>query len=198
MPKRDVQVISHSALTNHRIPASPSEPFNTPEANSKDLVLVNSMPGKAELPLLTQLRAYGEVATRDPTYQQRYTEILNILSTKQPEEPYVQAALGHRAFGEGKDEEALSHFVRAKSLNDSTVVSEQAAALTSLGKVEEAVSLLEAGVESDPYHAVLRKTLILDYIKLKKYPAAKAQMEKYVELFPQDDFMRSLLARVSH
>src|SRR2546429_2654476 len=51
MPKRNVNVISHSVLTNHRIIADPNEPFPdvayhmvTPEL--PDLVHLNASPGK--------------------------------------------------------------------------------------------------------------------------------------------------------
>src|SRR5207244_3614785 len=63
MPKRDAAVISHTALTNHRIivrvgqdaPAtvSPSQP---------ELEYMNAPPGRSQaIPRLTLLKAYGEI-----------------------------------------------------------------------------------------------------------------------------------------
>jgi TolA-binding protein len=42
----------------------------------------------------------------------------------------------------------------------------------------------------------LYQALALDYINLKRYPEAKKTLERYVELFPEDDFVRGLLLKV--
>ena len=49
--------------------------------------------------------------------------------------------------------------------------------------------------ELDPFNATLRKTLILQLIQIKDYVNAKIEMEDYVKRFPQDAFMRQMLAR---
>jgi hypothetical protein len=43
---------------------------------------------------------------------------------------------------------------------------------------------------------VLYKSLALSYINAKRYPEARKTLERYVELFPEDDFVRGLLAKV--
>ena len=50
MPKRDVRVISHSSITNHRILARPDEPipesdFHQTTAALPDLIHLNPVPG---------------------------------------------------------------------------------------------------------------------------------------------------------
>jgi len=40
----------------------------------------------------------------------------------------------------------------------------------------------------------LQKALVLRLINAKEYPQAEADMEKYVEEFPEDDFMRKMLS----
>ena len=52
MPKRDIQVISHSSATNHRILARPDEPFpdvafHQTTASLPDLIHINPAPGQA-------------------------------------------------------------------------------------------------------------------------------------------------------
>src|SRR5947209_15630053 len=75
MPKRDVKVISHSVLTNHRIVAHPQEPFpeeafnmTTPQLpDLAQLSATGSGPKAADK--LTLLRAYGQVMLSLPEYR---------------------------------------------------------------------------------------------------------------------------------
>jgi tetratricopeptide (TPR) repeat protein len=200
MPKRNVGVISHSALTNHRIPARAGEPL--PEDTPSDhtgLVLVNQSPAETgSIPEITLLRAYSEVGTHDARYQQRYLALLEHLSQTRPREPFVEAALGHKALAEGRNEEALGHLSQGLQLGDATVYEDIAKALSNLGRGDEALDYLRRGVDTHPFDTVLLKTLILQYINLKRYPDARQAMERYIGLFPEDSFMRKLLARVSN
>jgi hypothetical protein len=201
MPKRNLELISHSALTNHRIPARPDEPMpqEEPPDPKTGLILVNRSSGRnAPVPDLTLLRAYGELAPRDTAYERRYLDLLEKLSGAGVKEPFVQAALGHKALAEHKDEEALAHLTAAVPLDDSTVYRDTAQALINLGRAPEAVDYLKRAETIDPFNPVVQKTLILQYINLKRYPDARQAMEAYVKTFPADVFMRSLLARVSN
>jgi hypothetical protein len=83
MPKRDIQVISHSSATNHRILARPDEPF--PDITFRqttsalpDLIDLDPPPGpqNAGLTPLTRLQAYGELAAEKPQYVAPYLEAL--------------------------------------------------------------------------------------------------------------------------
>lgn len=200
MPKRKVAIISHSALTNHRIPVDANTPAPTerPDPNT-GLILVDRPAGRtASIPDLTLLRAYGELASRSPDFEQRYLEVLRKLSRTEAKDPFVQAALGHKALAERRNEEALAHLAAAESLDDSTVYRDAAQALISLGRVAEAVDYLKRAERVDPFNPVIQKTLILQYINLKRYPDARQAMEEYVKSFPSDTFMRNLLARVSN
>jgi hypothetical protein len=201
MPKRNVALISHSALTNHRIPATANTPGPPQEQRDSKtgLILVNRTPGQNEpIPDLTLLRAYGELAGRDADYQRRYLELLERLGSTDTKEPFVQAAAGHKALAEGKNEAALAHLTAAAPLDDSAVYSDAAQALINLGRAPEAVDYLKRAEAVDPFNPVVQKTLILQYINLKRYPDARRAMEDYVKTFPADTFMRNLLARVSN
>jgi hypothetical protein len=199
MPKRSVAVIEHSALTNHRIPARPDEVFPQEKPEGNDLLLVNPAEGqKTTIPEITLLRAYSEVASEDPVYRQRYLQLLDRLTQLQPAEPFVQAALGHKLLAEGKADAALPHLSLAMPLDDVTVYEDMAKALTALGRDEDALACLKQASTAYPFNDVLIKTLTLQYIKLKRFAEARQQMQRYVELFPEDRFMRGLLARVTN
>jgi len=198
MPKRDVTQISHSALTNHRIPARPNEPMPALKQVVQDGVVVVDLPERSgqTLPKLMLLQAYQQMAQKYPEYQQSYLSLLDDLEQSQPKDTFVQAALGDRALTQGRTEEAIEHLKQALPLGKSAVYLELGQALAKTGRGQEAIEYLKTGAQLDPYNAVMQKTLILLYINLKSYPEARVAMEKYVDAFPEDTFMRSLLARV--
>lgn len=201
MPKRDVTIISHSALTNHRIPAAPTSKYTDAPAPdpATGLVLIDPPFNRpASVPDLTLLRAYSELAPRYPAYQNWYLVLLQRLSQTEPNQPFVQAALGHKALAEGSNDEAFAHLSHALVLDEPAVYIDMAKACSHLGRNDEALDYLKRGIDADPFNPVLQKTLILQYINLKRYPDARQAMEQYVKLFPGDAFMRGLLARVSN
>src|SRR5262249_40110385 len=114
LPKREVAVISHSSLTNHRIVARPGQPYpdeasqhTTPELHDAlpGLILVNRPAGsKTRLAPITLLRAYGELMEKEPAYYERYTTLLNQLSKTTPNDPLVLAALGRKILRESPTE----------------------------------------------------------------------------------------------
>jgi len=201
MPKRDVTVISHSALTNHRIIAYAGEPLRTPAAQPEGgLIYVNRPPNGGKLPRMTLWRAYGELLESEPAFQTSYLALLDELAKDQPDNGLVQAALGTRDLrGSLADSNAMAiaHLTEALDLgfSTSTVYADLAEALARAGKLNEAITVLVRGVQAEPYAPELYKSLALRYITQKAYPRAKETMERYVELFPQDDFMRGLLAK---
>ena len=82
MPKRDVTQISHSALTNHRIPARDGE-LSTPLAQHEveGLIVVNEPAGRStQLSKLTLLRAYRQLSSKSSDYQRRYLGLLDELA----------------------------------------------------------------------------------------------------------------------
>lgn len=199
MPKRDVASISHSALTNHRIPASATSVSSAPEDapyGDSGLILIDPPAGK-QVPVqeITLLRAYAELAPEYPHFETRYLDLLRHLSQTQPNQPLVEAALGHKAFAEGQNEQALTHLKAALSLGEAQVYADLAKALLNLGKPDEALTYLQQAADVEPFNATVQKALILQYINLKRYSDARQSMEQYVKLFPGDSFMRNLLSR---
>lgn len=208
MPKRDIQVISHSSATNHRIVATPDEPF--PDATFMqttaalpNLIHLNPASGSASdhqtdpLPLLTLLQAYGELAQNKPEYVASYLKVLSQLEETQPNDPLVQAALGRKDLKDGNFSSAVTHLRRSLEAGPTTATTyaDLADALTHLGQTVEARPLIEKAIELDPFNPITRKMLVVNHIEAKQYPEAQKSLEDYLKVFPQDSFMRQMLNR---
>ena len=204
MPKRAIQVISHSSATNHRIVATPDEPypdvtFQQTTASLPDLIHLNPAPGKetAPPPLLTLLAAYGELAENRPEYVAPYLKVLSQLGRTQPDDPLVQAALGRRDLKNGDFTAAVNHLRSALQGGTpaATTYADLADALAHLGQPDEAVPLIEKAIKLDPFNPVTQKMLVVMLIETKQYAKAHEVLQQYLEVFPQDDFMRQMLMR---
>ena len=203
MPKRDVEKISHSALTNHRIPRRPdaiASNVNLPEAEEPDLpglLLLDKSDEHVALPFVTRLAAYGELAGRSPALLSEYLSLLDRAAKVAPDNPVVLAALGRRSLLD-KRPDALTYLIRAVDRGSASVTTliDLSEALDQAGRTTESASALEKALDLFPYSKDVRKRLILHYIQLARYPDARSAMVKYIAEFPEDDFMRSLLHRV--
>ena len=199
MPKRNITEISHSALTNHRIIAFAGELVPASDARAEGgLIHVNQPPDGGKLPRLTLWQAYGELMYRDPAYQARYFDLLDELAKDEPNNGLVQAALGARDLRRDSNAAAIAHLSKALDLgfSSSAAYADLAEAMARAGQLEEAVAVLQRGIRMEPYAPSLYKSLALRYIALKQYPRAKETLERHIELFPEDDFVRGLLAKV--
>lgn len=199
MPERNVAVISHSALTNHRIPARPGERIASASTRGFGGLEILDAPSGRQLSIseLTLLRAYDALSSSDPVYRTEYLALLERLSKTNARDPFVAACLGHKALAEGNPREALKDLALALPLKETTVSEDIAKALNLLGRSDDALTHLQTATERDPYNGTLLKTLILQYINMHRYSDARQEMESYMDKFPEDEFMRGLLARVS-
>ncbi len=204
MPKRDIQVISHSTATNHRILARPGEPFpeitfHQSTSEMPDLINLDPVPGNqtASLPDLTLMQAYGELAAQKPQYVSRYLQVLGRLEKSDPDNASVQAAVGRRELKSGNFDSAVEHLQRALALAppQATTCADLADALTHRDRKEEAVVWLDKSIQLDPFNPFTQRTLIVRLIDLKQYARARSALEHYVEVFPQDALMRQMLAK---
>jgi Tetratricopeptide repeat len=204
MPKRDIQVISHSSATNHRIVATQDEPFpdvtfEQTTAALPDLIHLDPAPGKeqAALPQLTLLQAYGELAATRPEYAGPYLKVLAELEKTQPDNSLVQAAAGRRELKAGNYADAVDHLQQAVKLGPprATTFADLAEALAKQGKKDEALAALDQSIALDPFNPLTQRTLVARLIELKQYERARSALEKYVRTFPQDAFMREMLAK---
>ena len=203
MPKRDAALISHTALTNHRIIRRLA--VNAAKGSIEpELDWVNPPQGHPpRVPPLTLLRAYGELIDKQPEFRSRYFSLLDELARTMPDNGFVQGALGRKLLYDAPSDsaavEALEHLEKAVRLGAGTAVVEQdiAEALARLNRLDESVEHLKAALQIEFYNPVLHKTLAMRLIKQKKYPQALDEMRRYVALFPEDDFMRELLEKAS-
>lgn len=204
MPKRDVGIISHSSLTNHRIVSEPNEPlpsaaFHQTTEALPDLIHLDPAPGRKDTPLpaLTLLQAYGELMDQKPEYAPRYSALLSELARTKPDSGLVQAALGRKELRAGRYQEAATHLERVSQLGppQAAAYADLAEAMVKLNRPEESVRLLLMATQLEPFNSTLRKTLVLHLIQLKRYPEAESAMEEYVKSFPEDSFMRHMLTQ---
>jgi hypothetical protein len=203
MQKRDVQEISHSSITNHRILARPGEPFpqgafQQTTSALPDLIHLNPAPGQKDtVPPLILLQAYGELADQHPEYLKRYFEVLDQLERTDPGNPLVLAATGTRDLQAGKYEEAVTKLQSALETGPpkTLLYTELADALVKLHRPTEAAVVLRKAIAIDPFNSALQKTLIVRLIELKDYASARTALESYMARFPEDSFMRQMLAR---
>jgi hypothetical protein len=208
MPKRDIEVISHSSATNHRIVSRPDEPFpdvtfTQTTASLPDLIHLNPAhrPASGEQgdppPLPTLLQAYGELAENKPEYVAAYLKVLGQLEQTRPDDPLVQAALGRRDLKAGNFSSAAGHLRRSLESRPTvaTTYADLADVLSHLGKNEEALPLIEKAIQLDPFNPIPRKMLVVNLIGAKQYARAREALKDYLVVFPQDDFMRQMLDR---
>lgn len=103
--------------------------------------------------------------------------------------------------GEGgapdRNAETIQHLTRTIELGFTApaIFEDLAEATSRAGRMDEAIRALQRGIELNPYTPVLYKSSALHYINLKQYADAKKTMQRYAEIFPEDDFMRGLLLK---
>ena len=206
MPLRSVRVISHSSATNHRIVRTPDEPFpdqafDQATATMPDLIELNPTgergAGALAPPALIRLQAYALLkAEGKAQFAQPWLKTLAELETSNPENAIVQASLGHRDLDDHRYAEAVSHLEHSLRLDplQPLVYVDLSAAEEQSGKRAEAILFARKAVALEPFNPGIRKTLIYQLVQDKQYDQVEAEMEKYLQVFPEDDHMRAMLA----
>ena len=206
MPKRNVTVISHSVLTNHRIVARAEESFpdvafhmTTPEL--PDLVHLSTNPAKqAPPPLLVQLQAYAQVILAHPEYRARYWSVAQQLKPTHADNVYVLEALAdealqrHNAEGSSLAIRYLQDAIHRGATNPSDF-EELGRLLVAAKRQAEAVDVLRKGMLSAPYDAELYRLSAKVYLELNQVKEACEIAATGMQKFPQDDEFRTLLNR---
>jgi predicted negative regulator of RcsB-dependent stress response len=206
MPKRDVTVISHSVLTNHRIIAEaeelfPDVAFHMTTLQLPDLVHLSANPAKQDAPSpLTRLQAYAQVMLAHPDYRMRYWSLAQQLKATHAENVYVLEALADEAV-QKHDAEGSSlaiRYLQAAILHGATNpvdFEELAELLVTANRQSEAIDVLRQGMQMDPYDAVLYRLSTKIYFAQNKIQEACEVAAKGAQNFPQDDALRSLMSR---
>jgi hypothetical protein len=203
MPKRDVRVISHSVLTNHRIVAEADQPFpdsafhmNTPQL--PDLIHLSAIPGRQDPPTeLTLLQAYGQVMLSHPEYRQRYWELAKKLEATEPENIFVLEALADWALQQ-KTQEGAAAAIRyldaavKHGATDPADFQQLGKLMIASGREQDAVSIFQSATTLAPYDPEVYRFLAKTYLGLEKKVEACEVLGKAVQLFPLDPNIRKL------
>jgi predicted CXXCH cytochrome family protein len=204
MPKRDIRVISHSTATNHRIvrapgEAFPDEAFEQATAGMPGVLLLDAEGGSESLRPVVRLQAYGILKASKPEFEAAWRTTLGEAEQSAPDNALVQAAAGHRDLEAKRLAEAVGHLRRAVALDAQQTnawldLSDALDQDAGLGTAGEAVDCARRAVALDPFGKDPQKALVARLIAAQRYNEAVAAMERYLELFPEDDFMRRMLA----
>jgi predicted Zn-dependent protease len=200
MPKRDIKIISHSALTQHRIMAESGEAFPEvlPTIETPGLKYLNSVPGQ-DTPLspLILLEAYGQVMASHPEYREKYWNLARQLKTAQPDNVAVLRALADWATQQNRSEarNAIEYLDSAIAHGDTspTDYEELARLLMANGRTSEVVKLLQRALQDLPYDAEYYRLLGKAFLNLSRASEAHEILAKGAQIFPQDSGIRDLL-----
>ena len=205
MPKRDVKIISHSALTQHRIMAESGEAFPEvlPTIETPGLKYLNSVPGQ-DTPLspLILLEAYGQVMASHPEYREKYWNLARQLKSAQPDNVAVLKALADWATQQNGSEaarNAIEYLDSAIAHGDTspTDYEELARLLMANGRTSEVVKLLERALQDLPYDAEYYRLLGKAFLNLSRASDAREILAKGAQIFPQDSGIRELLKQAN-
>ena len=97
---------------------------------------------------------------------------------------------------EGRPREAANHLRRALTLGPphSVVYADLSEALDKMGQKEQALTTLRKAIQQDPFNPMFQRTMVFLLIDLKQSSQAQAAIERYLQTFPQDSFMRQKFA----
>jgi hypothetical protein len=202
MPKRDVPVIAHAVLTNHRIVAQAEEPYpdatfhmTTPEV--PDLIHLSAIPGQRDDPVSPAmlLQAYGQSMAAHPEYRGRYFALAKQLEAANSSNVDVLEALAALSIEQKNDQAAMRYLEGAVKHNTTSpqTYEQLASLMVQAGRYQQAVSVLERAIRQIPYDALLYRLLGSSYLSLHKNSEATTLLQQAVQIFPQDSMLRKLL-----
>jgi hypothetical protein len=206
MPKRDVTVISHSVLTNHRIVAQAEEPFpdvafHLTTDQLPDLVDLSSDPGKLTAPEpLTRLQAYAQIILRYPEFRGRYWSLANQLKATQAENLYVLEALADEAVQKHTETDsklAIQYLKGAIERGGTNPFDfeELATLLIGSARGNEALDVLLQGMKAAPYDVKLYHQYAKLLLQQNRMHEACEFVSQGAKEFPQDDSFRDFQSR---
>lgn len=206
MPKRDVTIISHSVLTNHRIVRTAQAPFpemafHMTTAELPDLVQLGAAPGTHVAPSpLVRLQAYRQLLTTHAEYREAYWTLAKQLEASYPNDITVLEGLADSSLQDKSPSgvaAAISYLEKARAQNTT-----QAADFEELGRLlnesrqwDKAIEALTQGVDRVPYDEELYRLLTQAYFSVKDMKSACQISTHTTQLFPQDDNLRAFIGK---
>jgi hypothetical protein len=203
MPKRDVTVISHSVLTNHRIIAEAEEPFpgaafHMTVPQTPDLVHISADPVKPSVPSpLTLLQAYSQIVLSHPEYRERYWAVARQLEGTQAENVFVLEALADEAVQKKATTDAMRYLESAirHGATSPADFEQLAILLTTANRRSDALQILQEGMQLIPHYAEFyRLSARLNFSENKSLEACEI-VGLGLEKFPQDAAIRELSSK---
>ena len=168
MPKRDIQVISHSSATNHRILAQTGRAFpgyhvssNNRRAAGPHRSRSAARPAKCRSSSIDAVAGLWRTGDGKAAVRRSVSRSAGELEKSDPDNALVQAAVGRRELKSGNFTAAVEHLQRALSLGppQATTCADLADALTHLDRKNEAVTWLDKSIQLDPFNPFTQRTL---------------------------------------
>ena len=208
MPKRKMENISHSSLTDHRILRTPSETpavfaGGSEAATPIDLVRDTSSSNAREpqLDLRNLALAYSQVAAHYPALGERGLASLEQAAAALPNDAEIQSACGLiLAVARPKDpQRAAQALQKALDLGSSSpeVRTQLAHLLLQKGEVTASIALYKDSILIDPYYTPAYAALARVYLLLKDRTNALEALDRLLKLDPGDDAARQARIRVA-
>jgi hypothetical protein len=203
MPKRDVIVISHSVLTNHRIVATVEEPFpeiafRRASTELPDLVHLSAAQETAVRPApLTLLEAYGQVMRSHAGYRERYWTLARQLEPTHSRNILVLEALADWSLQKKTAEgvtKAIEYLNTAIDEGSTTPddFEQLGTLLLAAQRYPQATGTLQKAIVLAPYDPGLYRVLASSYVGSGNAQEACHVAERGVQNFPQDPELREL------
>jgi len=207
MPKQPALTVSHSALTDHRIVRTASEPY--PEsafqgsAAETGFIHVNAVPGQPDsVPPVALLRAYRQELIRSRLeYKDDYFALLERLAKEGNRDPFVLSALAQKDASDGNLAKAI---VEARQVVDQGSTSTYDyllldGLLARAGDLAGCVAVLKKGISIAPYNNLLYENLAVRQMSMGNIDEGVKIIGEGLELFPEDEPLREMQqqARVS-
>lgn len=208
MPKRSVVTIAHAALTEHRILVRPNAPLPEEASSSTDsdsgLVRLTARPGTPMTPVpdIVLLQAYAQlIHDGHEEFRPRMDEILTRLSRTTSNDARVLSALARREVQRNTPEafEVAARYL-TRAIKTGNVQGEDFLLLAELdsraNKHADAIDVLTAGEQLNPYLPSFAESLAAEYMKLGDYAGSTNVIRHGLELFPDDKALRKLMSDV--
>ncbi len=208
MPKQNLTAVSHAALTDHRIPARPDEPypdwaFHLATPQPADLVHIDAVQGQPDsLPAIVLFDAYAQLAPGHPNlYLSRYLATLQEAEQQNPDDPFVFSALAQQALAEHKPdakEQAIRDLSRALELGSKYPVDylRLGELLRESGEIPQSISILNRGLALAPFDASFYGMIAAEEMGSGDKAAAAEVLKRGLEELPENDDLRALSERL--
>jgi len=206
MSKQAVANISHSSLTDHRIPrtASGISALRREDAPTRpDELILDTRPSGSsgtQLDLRNLALAYAQVVVNYPELRERALAILEQAAAQLPDDVDVQSAYGLILdLANPKEKQLAAHALqRAIDLGSKSpqVRTKLARVLLQKGEITAAIELDRESIQLEPYYTPAYLDLARVYMLLKDRKSALEILERVLKIDPGNDAAREELVKV--